>query len=86
VVGDGKTQVPTANEMAVLDAAEALSEEQLLDACIVLLGHAISVAGTDVEALRELTRPVFTAIGAIPYESWPRTLWGSPQKEGRPCD
>ena len=82
-MGDRKPQMPAANELAVLDAAN-ITEEQMHDACIVLLGHAISVAGTDVEALRRLTRPVFTAIGAVPYESWPRTLWGSPQKEGRP--
>ena len=85
MVGDGKTQVPTANEMAVLDAAN-ITKEQMHDACIVLLGHAIGVAGTDVETLRQLTRPVFTAIGAVAYEPWPRTLWGGPQKEGRPCD
>lgn len=71
------------DDLTVLDGTD-VTDEQMRDACIVLLGQAIGIVGADVEALRELTRPVFTAIGALPYEPWPRTLWGGPLKEGRP--
>ena len=48
--------------------APDITPEQLHDACIVLLGYAIGVAGCGKKTLRTMLRPVFEAIGAIGYE------------------
>ena len=47
MLGDGKTQTPGGNEMAVLDAAD-ITPEQMHDACVVLLGHAMGLANPDL--------------------------------------
>jgi hypothetical protein len=66
-------------DLAVPDGTE-ITEAQLRSACIVLAGKALDAAEGDWDAAGAMLRPVLEAVGALPYVSHPRGMWGGPLK------
>ena len=72
-----KSEIAEDRAAAIL-APMYLSEDAEREACIVLAGAAITVAGGDPEAAKGPLTEVLTAIGAISYESAGiQTFWGT---------
>jgi hypothetical protein len=77
-----RDEIAEARARAILGAAE-ISEAQLRAACLLLAGKALDAADGDWDTAKAILHGPLEAIGAFPYEEFPRNIWGNPQKEVR---